>query len=149
MHLYIVNLDPDCTLCLYRTQQGKDSLQVLLEAPRVVQRVPKKAKVARLEKVICLISSPISNFDLMFVTLLQAGKTHSETTARSAVWLPRNIKFVASFHHRWSDQCSQGNKGREGCGTRWDLPRHVEEHRASCDPMAAGFLRWCGDNSKD
>ena len=79
----------------------------------------------------------------------QAGKTHTETTARSALWLPRNIKFVASFHHRWNHQCSQGNKGRECWGTRWDLPRHVEEHRASCDPIAAGFLRWCGDNSKD
>ena len=30
---------------------------------------------------------------------------------------------------------AQGNKGREGCGTRLDLPRHVEEHRASCGPM--------------
>ena len=78
----------------------------------------------------------------------QAGKTHTETTARSTGWLPRNIKFVTSIHQRWSHQCPQGNKGREGCWTRRDLPRHVEEHRASCGPMAAGFLRWCDENSK-
>ena len=48
-----------------------------------------------------------------------------------------NFAFTTDEIH----QCSQGNKGEQGCCTRWDIPRYVEEHRASCGPMAAGFLR--------
>ena len=77
----------------------------------------------------------------------QSGKTYTETTARSAVWLPRNIKFVASFHHRLNHQWQQRQwRLRDPMGsfqTCWRTSGH------SCDPMAAGFLRWCGDNSND
>ena len=34
--------------------------------------------------------------------------------ARSAVWLPRNIKFVASFYHWWNNQLLLSRQQRQG-----------------------------------